>query len=158
VSSDPIQLTVESSREAAPPTLEPAQEWACDIAALARHLDVDLLRGLSAAEAARRLSQQGPNALPETPPRSLSTVLLSQLKSPLVLLLILAAAIASLLGELADAIVIVVVIAINSAIGAAQEGPRRAVARGAQAPRRADRARVARRRGGRHRRGDPRPR
>jgi magnesium-transporting ATPase (P-type) len=122
VSSDPIQLTVESSREAAPPTLEPAQEWACDIAALARHLDVDLLRGLSAAEAARRLSQQGPNALPETPPRSLSAVLLSQLKSPLVLLLILAAAIASLLGELADAIVIVVVIAINSAIGAAQEG------------------------------------
>jgi Ca2+-transporting ATPase len=85
-------------------------------------LDSDAERGLSTAEARRRIAEHGPNALPEAKRRSLVAMFASQFKSPLIYLLLGAAVVAIALGEVSDAIVIAAVVVINAAIGAYQEG------------------------------------
>ncbi len=85
-------------------------------------LESDRRVGLAGVEAARRLATSGPNALPETPPRSLLAVLAGQFRSPLIYLLLVAAGIALALGERTDAIVILAVVVTNALIGALQEG------------------------------------
>jgi Ca2+-transporting ATPase len=82
----------------------------------------DGARGLTATEAARRLAEVGPNALPEAPRKPWWRVLIAQVQSPLILLLVVAAAIAAALGERADAAVIVAVVVVNALVGALQEG------------------------------------
>lgn len=77
--------------------------------------------GLAPPEAERRLAETGPNDLPAPPDRSLASVVLSQLRSPLIALLVLAALLSVAVGAGDDAIFIAVVLAINTAIGAAQE-------------------------------------
>lgn len=85
-------------------------------------VESDPLTGLSSSEAARRLAQYGPNALPEPAQRSLFVVFLTQFRNPLIYLLLAATVIAFLLGERVDAVVILVVVALNALIGAFQEG------------------------------------
>lgn len=85
-------------------------------------VESDPLMGLSSEEAARRLAQFGPNALPEPAQRSLFAVFLTQFKNPLIYLLLAATVMAFLLGERVDAVVILVVVALNALIGAFQEG------------------------------------
>jgi len=80
------------------------------------------VHGLTDAEAARRLLASGPNALPETPPKSLALVFIGQFKSPLIFLLLVAAVVAFFLDERTDAAVIAVVVALNALIGTVQEG------------------------------------
>lgn len=95
---------------------------------LAQRLDCDPARGLSAAEAARRLARDGPNALRAKPPRPAWRRLLAQFADPLVGLLL--AAVAVSLGAWAfeggdglpvDAIVITAILALNALLGYAQE-------------------------------------
>ena len=95
---------------------------ALDASAVTATLEVDAGRGLSAAEAARRLAQGGPNTLPEPARRTLAVVVLAQFASPLIYLLLAAAALAAALGHVGDAVVIGVVVALNAVIGAVQEG------------------------------------
>jgi len=85
-------------------------------------LDSDALGGLTAAEAARRFSAHGPNALPEPPPRPLWRTFLRQFKSPLIYILFVAAVLAVALGHLGDAAVILAVVLVNALIGSLQEG------------------------------------
>ena len=99
-----------------------------DAEALALLLGAHLDTGLTAAEAARRLSADGPNELRPTPPRPPWRRLLSQFQDPLIYLLLVAVAIALLAwgfegraGWPIDAIVIAAVVALNGAIGFAQE-------------------------------------
>jgi len=80
-------------------------------------LQADPTRGLTEAEAARRLAQSGPNALAQAPPRSTPVILLAQFKSLIVALLVAATAIAFAMGETIEAAAILVVIVINAAIG-----------------------------------------
>jgi magnesium-transporting ATPase (P-type) len=116
----------------------PPVPWhARSAAQVAEGLGSDLEHGLAPDEAARRLRQSGPNALPESRRRSLLRVFLAQLASPLIYLLLVAAVIAGVLGELTDALVIVAVLLLNAVIGAVQEG-------------RAERALAALRREARH--------
>jgi len=89
---------------------------------------VDPARGLDGAEAARRLSHDGPNRLRGTPSAPFWRRALTQLHDPLIYLLLLAAAIsfAAWLVEGAagwpiDAIVIAVIVIANALIGAVQE-------------------------------------
>jgi magnesium-transporting ATPase (P-type) len=103
-----------------PPDATPWHELAVD-EVLAR-LRVDATAGLSAEEAARRLGELGPNALPEPPRRPAWAVLARQFRSPLVHLLGVAAAISLALGQHGDAAVILAVVLVNAAIGALQEG------------------------------------
>ncbi|MBM3261677.1 HAD-IC family P-type ATPase [Candidatus Kaiserbacteria bacterium] len=78
--------------------------------------------GLSMQEAARRLSEYGPNALPEVKVDGLPVIFLRQFQSPLIYVLILAALAVVATGDAADAIVIVFVLIFNAIMGTIQEG------------------------------------
>ena len=74
-------------------------------------------RGLSAQEAAERLSRDGPNTLPEAEQRSGWQILFDQLNSLPNYLLAAAAGVSLLTGGVLDAAVVVGVVAANAAIG-----------------------------------------
>ncbi|WP_205961460.1 cation-translocating P-type ATPase [Paracoccus endophyticus] len=63
--------------------------------------------GLTAAEAARRLAETGPNALPEPPRKGALGIALATLRQPMFLLLIGAAALYLLLGDLGEGLFLV---------------------------------------------------
>lgn len=105
--------------------LDPALADAEDVAAA---LGADPGRGLSAAEAARRLGEHGPNELRGTPPVPLWRRVIGQLRDPLVVLLLIAAGVSAAAwviegahGAPVDAIVVLAVIAFNVVIGLVQE-------------------------------------
>lgn len=79
-------------------------------------------RGLSDAEATRRLAEKGPNSLPEARPDGIPSIFLRQFASPIIYILLGAAAIVLLLGNMVDAIIIASVLLINAIVGAVQEG------------------------------------
>ena len=81
--------------------------------------------GLTAAEAAARLIQHGPNALPAPAPTSFWRVFWAQVSSLITLLLLAAALVALLSGDMLDAAAIVGVLLINVALGLATELPAR---------------------------------
>ena len=77
--------------------------------------------GLSSSEVRERLKAYGPNELTETPPRSLWSMFIGQLKETLVLMLIAAAIISGILGEWTDAAVILLIVFFNAALGVLHE-------------------------------------
>lgn len=77
--------------------------------------------GLSAEEAAVRLREYGPNALPRTKPPGVVRVFISQFLSPLIYVLVAAALLSIAIGELSDAAFITGVLLINAIIGTIQE-------------------------------------
>ena len=77
--------------------------------------------GLTPEEAARRLTEGGPNELRQAKQPGFAQVLLGQFKSFIVWLLIGAAAVSGLLGELVDFIAIAAIVVLNAFIGAWQE-------------------------------------
>ncbi len=80
------------------------------------------LAGLSTSEAAKRLQEVGPNALPEPASEHLFLIFLRQFRSPLIYVLLVAAVIVFLLQDLVDAGAIVFILLFNAAIGTFQEG------------------------------------
>ena len=87
-------------------------------------LNTDRRRGLSAAEAERRLAKYGPNRLSEAPPRNLLLRLLDQLKDPMILVLLAAAGLSlfSSGGEdWLDSVIILLIVVVNAAISISQE-------------------------------------
>lgn len=99
-----------------------------DLDAIASELDTDPSAGLTSAEAARRLAEEGPNELVGAPPVPLWKKILAQFQDPLVYLLLVAVAI-SIAAWVAegmhevpvDAIVIIAIVIANAALGFAQE-------------------------------------
>ncbi len=83
----------------------------------AQRLQTDATRGLTDAEAARRLIQYGPNTLAQAHGRSAFAIFVHQFKSLIVALLIAATIVAFALGENIEAVAILVVIVLNAAIG-----------------------------------------
>ena len=88
----------------------------------------DLENGLSPHEAARRLAQDGPNALRVAPQASSWRRLLSQFQDPLIYLLLVAIAIAlaawwieGLVGWPVNALVIVTIVVLNGVLGYVQQ-------------------------------------
>jgi Ca2+-transporting ATPase len=77
--------------------------------------------GLTTAESARRLEDDGPNRLLADPPPGLLTLLLREFSSPLILILVVAVGVTLLLHEYADAAVITAVLVLNATIGLTQE-------------------------------------
>ena len=78
-------------------------------------------KGLTAQEVEERLTQLGPNSLPEEAGLSRLKILLHQFKSPLIYILIVAAIVTALLGEFIDTGVIVAVVILNAIVGYFQE-------------------------------------
>ena len=77
--------------------------------------------GLTEAEAARRLSESGPNEVAARKPVRLSSRILAQLRDPLIMVLLGAVALTLSIGDHPDAIVIGVVVVVNTAVGVVQE-------------------------------------
>jgi hypothetical protein len=77
--------------------------------------------GLDAAEAARRLVEDGPNAVARNQRHHGWRILLSQFTSPLILVLIGAAIVSRYLGESVEATVIMGIVVVNAALGFVQE-------------------------------------
>ena len=83
---------------------------------------VDPATGLSTSDARQRLSQVGPNELPEPPRETLAAQVARQLREPMALLLLGAAAVSGLvLGETTEAVAIAVIVAINGTIAVVEE-------------------------------------
>lgn len=86
-----------------------------DRAVPARH------HGLSPAQAAQRLAEEGPNELPGARKLALGAIVLEVLREPLLLLLLTAGAIYLVLGEPGDALVLLVFAGLTTAITVVQE-------------------------------------
>ncbi|MDD4445387.1 MAG: HAD-IC family P-type ATPase, partial [Eubacteriales bacterium] len=86
-----------------------------------RTLSADPQKGLSAAEARRRLEEYGPNAFEEKKPKTLLQMFLAQLRDPMIYILMAAVVISAALGEFSDAFIIVAVILLNAIVGVVQE-------------------------------------
>ena len=77
--------------------------------------------GLSSADANARLTQFGPNQLPEGAKHSRLLIILRQFNNPLTLILFVATIVSFALGEQTDGFFILLVVAINVSVGAFQE-------------------------------------
>ncbi len=115
-------MTLEEVKQSVEVEKQAQQDWhlLAVEAALAR-LDTQADDGLSAAQAAERLAQVGPNELVERAGRSALAILWEQITNPLVLLLIFAAVISGLLGKADSVIAIAAIVALNAALGLVQE-------------------------------------
>ena len=89
-------------------------DWhALDLPSLERELDATP-GGLTAAEAAARLVNHGPNELPHAPPPAWWQIVLRQFLSPLIYILVAAAIVSVAVGHLIDAGVITVAILVGA--------------------------------------------
>jgi len=97
-------------------------EWhALSAEEVARRLETDLDRGLSRAEAGRRLSSCGPNELPAARSVSPWLILLEQFRNVLIIILLLATAVSAFLGHGTEAVVITVIVLFAVILGFLQE-------------------------------------
>ncbi|HRL11030.1 MAG TPA: cation-translocating P-type ATPase [Aggregatilineales bacterium] len=92
-----------------------------DADAAAQRLGVDPVRGLTAADAQKRLEKYGPNVLTDSGGVSFWKVLGEQLTDPMVLILLGAALISIFLGKVVEVIAILAIVVLNASIGVSQE-------------------------------------
>lgn len=86
-----------------------------------RQLDSDRRHGLTEAEAARRLDEQGPNELVERGVRSPWAIAWEQFTATMVVILIVAAVVSAVLGDFKDAVAILAIVVLNGVLGFTQE-------------------------------------
>lgn len=105
------------------PSAEPAAPvWhALTVDEIASQFDADLVLGLSAVEAARRLSERGANVLEEPPADPWWWKFLRQFKELVTWILVAAALIAAAMGDWADTAAITAIVLVNAMIGFLQE-------------------------------------
>jgi Ca2+-transporting ATPase len=77
--------------------------------------------GLTAAEAAQRLQRDGPNALPESPPRGPVAIFLAQFADFMIGVLLVAAGVSWVIGEGIEAGAILAIVVLNAILGFVQE-------------------------------------
>ena len=110
--------TVEETR-----SVSVGQHWyAVDPADVAGRLEVAVDSGLSADEAAKRLSRDGPNALPVEEPPSAIRRLLAEYTSYMQIILVGAAIVSLVIQQWATAIVLFVITLFNALVGLRQAG------------------------------------
>jgi len=95
--------------------------FAKDAAAALEKLQTDPARGLSAAEAAERLTKFGPNELPTRKPTPAFIRFLKHFHDVLIYILFVCAFVTLILGHYIDTVVILIVTVINAGIGYFQE-------------------------------------
>src|SRR6266446_1163612 len=91
------------------------------ISTLTAQLHTDVQHGLTPAEAAQRLQQDGPNALRQSKTVSPLALLAGQFGSLVIWVLIGAALVAAALGEVVDGIAILTIVVLNAVLGFFQE-------------------------------------
>jgi Ca2+-transporting ATPase len=115
----PASLTIPSAVE---------EDYLREVDEVATHAGVDLGTGLSDAEAARRLEEDGPNSVRATAPTPRWRKVLAQFQDPLVYLLLAAVAVSftawlveGAVGAPIDAIVVAAIVLVNGVLGFSQE-------------------------------------
>ena len=116
--ASPMIATSAGRRE--PPARPPELWHAIDLDGVVTRLGTDV-RGLTSAEATRRLTDHGPNVLNEPPPRPWWRTFLRQFKELVIWILVVAAVIAGAMGDWADAAAIVAIVLVNAIIRFLQE-------------------------------------
>lgn len=103
--------------------LDPRHErpWAVPAAEVATQLETDLARGLSAVEAAARLTRFGRNELLERGREPVWRLFVRQFTNAMILVLVVAAAITVVIGDYKDTVVILAIVVLNGVIGFVQE-------------------------------------
>jgi len=86
-----------------------------------RELEADGSSGLSARDAAERLSKNGHNELTQTSTKSVWSIVFEQFANLLVVILLAAALISLALGDTKDAVAIILIVILNAALGFKQE-------------------------------------
>jgi Ca2+-transporting ATPase len=86
-----------------------------------QRLAANAARGLTGAEAVRRLVRYGPNELKELVQKSPWLILWEQMTAVMVVVLIIAAAVSAALGDYKDTAAIMVIVLLNAALGFRQE-------------------------------------
>jgi Ca2+-transporting ATPase len=113
-------MTEPSTPPVAP--IDPAEAWHSQpVDAVAHRLGTRLAEGLSPAEAARRLAEQGPNELRAAPRPPFWRLVLEQFTNFVVIILIVASAISAFNGEWVEAAAILAIVVLNAVIGVVQE-------------------------------------
>lgn len=92
-----------------------------DADAVVAALGTNRERGLTQAEAAKRLAEHGPNAIAAEKPPSVWQVSLSQLADPMNVMLVIVAIISLLIGQISVGIVVGALVVLNVFLGASQE-------------------------------------
>lgn len=100
---------------------EPERWYAYAPKQLADRFDTDLQAGLGQSEAGRRLTEQGPNELPQADGISPWRIFFSQFSSLIIWVLIAAAVVSGLLGEWIDTAAILAIVILNALLGFRQE-------------------------------------
>ncbi len=90
-------------------------------ASAAPPVDATASGGLTSAEAAQRLRQDGPNALGSEGRRGPLAVLISQFASPLVLILVAASVVSVVVGDRVEAGIILAIVVMSALLGFVQE-------------------------------------
>ena len=98
----------------------PEYYWSADADTLVQRLG-STRDGLSAAEAAGRLREYGPNQVREHRRLTRTRVLVNQIRNPLLLVLVFAAVASAMTGEWVDAVIVVVIVLATVGIGYARE-------------------------------------
>jgi len=98
----------------------PNKAYALTISDSLRNLQSDE-KGLSEAEARRRLEHHGPNVLREGKSRSSWLMFFEQFKDFMILLLLGAAVVSGMIGEIRDSITILIIVILNGSVGFTQE-------------------------------------
>jgi Ca2+-transporting ATPase len=94
-----------------------AEAHSLDSEQLAAHLEADLDKGLTEAQAASRIRETGYNEIPKEKPPGALRILLNQIVDPVILILLGAAILAYIFNESWQGTAILVVIVITAAIG-----------------------------------------
>src|SRR5215204_7132188 len=89
---------------------------------VATALGVDPAVGLSTAEAAKRLAENGPNALPEEKPKPGWLRFLEEYRNYMQIILVAAAVVSLLIAEWGTAVLLLVLTVLNAVIGLRKEG------------------------------------
>ncbi len=100
---------------------DPAPPYAREAAAVVTSLGSDEDSGLSAAEAAARLSSYGPNQIKGEVPPSALAVALQQLRDPMNIMLIAVTAVSFAIGQVSTGVIVALLILLNVFLGARQE-------------------------------------
>jgi P-type Ca2+ transporter type 2C len=81
----------------------------------------DAARGLSVDEAARRLTQYGPNEIAREQPPSVWSIALGQLRDPMNIMLVAVAVVSLLISQFSTAVIVAFLILLNLSLGTRQE-------------------------------------
>jgi len=114
-------VTAFASRRDIDPAAAVGQWHALPAAECARRLDSDLVRGLDAVEAGRRLEVHGGNVLEEPAAEPRWRRFVAQFQETVIWILIVAAVLSGALGEWDDTVAILAIVLVNAGIGFLQE-------------------------------------